>query len=162
LLKIRRDIRMSRRTTGINDTGGKFATGWKIMRTISDCWHVKVNLKEKIYLYVNSTTQRCLKKIMKTFLIEDFLFATGVNDTNGAPWAANLHKNFLKFQMALLVYSGACVKHIREKSLKSKISWHCPIGENISDIAIKIIKEMKSSPTNDSVPIPSKLCWTPR
>jgi hypothetical protein len=31
-----------------------------------------VNLKEKIYLYANSTTQRCPKEIMKTFLIEDF------------------------------------------------------------------------------------------
>jgi hypothetical protein len=31
-----------------------------------------VNLKEKIYLYANSTTLRCPKEIMKTFLIEDF------------------------------------------------------------------------------------------
>ncbi len=30
---------------------------------------LKVNLKEKIYLYANSTTQRCPKEIMKTFLI---------------------------------------------------------------------------------------------
>jgi hypothetical protein len=40
--------------------------------TISDCLHLKVNLKNKIYLYVNSTTQRCSNKIFKTFLIEDF------------------------------------------------------------------------------------------
>jgi hypothetical protein len=42
------------------------------MGTISDCLHFKVNLKEKIYLYVNSTAQRCPNKIIKTFLKEDF------------------------------------------------------------------------------------------
>ncbi len=37
-----------------------------------------MNLKEKMYLYANSTTQRCPKEIMKTFLIEDcFQFANG-------------------------------------------------------------------------------------
>jgi hypothetical protein len=56
------------------DTGGKFATGttipaanlppesttpeahchrWQIMETISGCRHLKVNLKAKIYIYVN-------------------------------------------------------------------------------------------------------------
>ncbi len=69
--------------TGINKTGGKFchqycwycwyrwqfATGindnqrhwWQVMGTLSDCWYLKVNFKEKSYLYVNSTTQRCPK-----------------------------------------------------------------------------------------------------
>ncbi len=40
-----------------------------ILGTISDCLHLKVNLKKK---NVNSTTQRCPNKIFKTFLIEDF------------------------------------------------------------------------------------------
>ncbi len=45
-----------------------------------------MNLKKKTYLYANSTTQRCPKEIMKIFLIEDFFpFATGVNNTGGAP-----------------------------------------------------------------------------
>ncbi len=36
-------------------------------------------------------------KYLKNFLIEDFSqFATGVNDTSGAPWAANISANFLK------------------------------------------------------------------
>jgi hypothetical protein len=30
------------------------------------------NLKEKMYLPVNYNTQRCLNKIIKTFVIEDF------------------------------------------------------------------------------------------
>jgi hypothetical protein len=42
-------------------------------------------LKEKINLSVNSTTQRFPKEIIKNFLIEDFQFATGVNDTGGKP-----------------------------------------------------------------------------
>ncbi len=49
---------------------------WQTMGTISDYWQLKVNLKEKIYLYANSTTQRCPKEIMKTFLIEDFFHLT--------------------------------------------------------------------------------------
>ncbi len=80
--------------TGINDTGGKFCHQfrlccwhhwqichrcqrfwhrWQIMGTISGCRHLKVNLKAKIYIYVNSTTKRCPKKIIKIFLLEDFL-----------------------------------------------------------------------------------------
>ncbi len=35
---------------------------WQIMGTISVFWQLKVNLKEKIYLNVNSTTQRWPKK----------------------------------------------------------------------------------------------------
>ncbi len=47
--------------------------------------HLKVNLKEKIYLYVNSTTQRCPNKIIKTFFSghkSGGKFATGVVDTS--------------------------------------------------------------------------------
>jgi hypothetical protein len=42
------------------------------MGTISDYMHLKVKLKEKNYLHVNSTAQGCPNKINKTFLIEDF------------------------------------------------------------------------------------------
>jgi hypothetical protein len=35
-----------------------------------------------------------------------------------------------KFEMALLVYSGAWRKLIHEKKQKSKISWHCPFKMN--------------------------------
>jgi hypothetical protein len=61
--------------TPIDDTSGKFATGVanngnciRLYQTVSD---LKVNLKKKTYLCVDSTTQSC-KKIFKTFLIEDF------------------------------------------------------------------------------------------
>ncbi len=42
------------------------------MGTISDYFHLKVNLKEKNYLFVDSSTEWCPDKIIKTFLIEDF------------------------------------------------------------------------------------------
>jgi hypothetical protein len=40
-----------------------------------------VKLKVKLYLYVNSTTQRCPNKIIKTFLIEDFFHLPPVSTT---------------------------------------------------------------------------------
>jgi hypothetical protein len=85
--KICRDIRKSRCTTsdkfcaGVNYSGGKFVTGIndtpanlrEQVRQLSP----KVNIKKKIYLYVNSTPN----KIWKTFQSEDiFPFATGVTD----------------------------------------------------------------------------------
>ncbi len=56
-----------------------------------------------------------------------FAFATGVVDTGGKPWAANISANFRKkFETTLVVYSGAWGKLIHKKNQKSKISWHCP------------------------------------
>jgi hypothetical protein len=43
------------------------------MGLISGCRYIKVNLKAKMYICVNSTIQRCPNKIIKIFLIEDFL-----------------------------------------------------------------------------------------
>ncbi len=58
--KIRGDICKSRCTTGINDTGGKFAID--TVGVVDTCDE----------------------------------FAAGVNDTGGAPWAANISANWLK------------------------------------------------------------------
>ncbi len=54
---------------------------WQIMRTISGCRHLKVNLKANIYIYVNSTTKRCPNKIIKIFLLEDFFHLPPVSLT---------------------------------------------------------------------------------
>jgi hypothetical protein len=40
-----------------------------------------MNLKKKIYLYDNSTTQRCPKEVMQFFLIEDFFHLPPVSIT---------------------------------------------------------------------------------
>ncbi len=51
------------------------------MGTISGCRVLKVNLKAKIYIYVNSTTQRCPNKIITNFQLEDFLHLPPVSLT---------------------------------------------------------------------------------
>ncbi len=118
--KIHRDIRKSRCTTSVNDTGGKFATGGKFFHQFPlCCWHWwqicyrcqryrrqiatgindtgvvdtggkyrekyqaadTLNLKANVYIYVNSTTQRCTNKIIKIFLLEDFFHLPPVSLT---------------------------------------------------------------------------------
>ncbi len=54
---------------------------WQIMATISGCRYLKVNLKAKIYIYVNSTTQRCPNKIIKSFMLEGFFHLPPVSLT---------------------------------------------------------------------------------
>jgi hypothetical protein len=51
------------------------------MGLISGCRHLKVNLKAKVYIYVNSTIQRCPNKIYKIFLIKDFFHLPPVSAT---------------------------------------------------------------------------------
>ncbi len=81
--------RVIRCTTGVNDNCGKCCHQFplccwhrgqicyrcqqyrrQIMGTISGCRHLKVNLKAKIYIYINSTTNRCPNKIINIFLLE--------------------------------------------------------------------------------------------
>ena len=62
---------------------------WQTMVLISGCRYLKVNLKAKIYIHVNSSIQRCPNKIIKNFLIEDFFHLPPVS-------AANISANFRK------------------------------------------------------------------
>ncbi len=89
------------------------------MGTISGCRHLKVNLKAKVYINDNTSTQRYPNKIIKIFLIEDFFHLPPVLATPVVR---------LEFETALMVYSGAWGKLIYEKNQKSKISWHCPFN----------------------------------
>ncbi len=92
---------------GINGTGGKFASGIN-------------NTGGKFAAGVNDT--------IHNFIFEDFFsFVTGVNDTSGAPWAANISVNFQKtFEME---YRGLGETDSWKKQ-KWKISWHCPFKIN--------------------------------
>ncbi len=113
--KIRRDIRKSRCTTGVNDTGDKFATGindtggkfchqfslccwhrWQIIGTISGCRHLKVNLRQKFIYMCPLLPKGDQIKLLKFFWLRIFPFATGVVDTGGKPWAANISAKFQK------------------------------------------------------------------
>jgi hypothetical protein len=51
------------------------------MGLISGCRNLKVNLKAKVYRYVNSTFQSGPNKIYKKFLIKDFLHLPPVSAT---------------------------------------------------------------------------------
>ncbi len=82
------------------DTGGNLPpVSTEIIGTISVCRYLKVNLKAKIYIYVNSTTQRWCT------LVREYL-----------------REFSKKFEMAVVVYSDAWGKLINEKNQKSKIS----------------------------------------
>ncbi len=78
---------------------------WQIMATISGCRHLKVNLKAKIYIYVNSTTQRCQNKIIKIFLLEGFLHLPPVSLTPVANLGLRISPRIFKkkFDTALMV-----------------------------------------------------------
>jgi hypothetical protein len=66
-------------------------------------------------------------------------FATGINHTSSTggkiyavvytgdvPWCEYFFKFLKKFEMVLMLFSGAWGKMIHEKKLNQKILWHCP------------------------------------
>ncbi len=113
--------------TGVNDTGGKLPPVSKTPETISSCRHLKVNSKANIYIYVNSSTQRCPNKIIKFFLLKIFFICHRCQRHRWCTLNCEYLREFSKkFETALMVYSGAWGKLIHEKNQKSKISWHCP------------------------------------
>ncbi len=81
-----------------------------------------MNLKAKIYIYVNSTIQRCSNKINKIFQIEDFFsFVTSVSDTGGSTLSCEYLRDFWKkLEMVIMGYSGAGGKLIHKKKPEAK------------------------------------------
>jgi hypothetical protein len=87
--------------TGVNDTGSKFATGvndaggkqWEQYQTAD-------NLKwtwRKKFIYKLALLPKGVQKNNDNFSDQRFFpFATGVNNTDGAPWAGNISKVFRK------------------------------------------------------------------
>ncbi len=101
---------------------------WQIMETISDCLHFKV------FLYVNSTTQRCPFKTFRKFF--------SICHPCQWHWWCTLGENISKkCQTAIMGYSGAWGKPIHEKNLKSKISWHCPFRKNRPIVVYSSVKK---------------------
>ncbi len=85
------------------------------MGLMSGCRYLKVNLKAKVYLYVN---HRCPNKIIKNFLIDDFLDLPPVSTLS----CEYLHEFSKKFETVLMGYSVAGGKLIHEKNQEQKIS----------------------------------------
>ncbi len=74
----------------------QIATSGKQCRQLSNCWQLKWTWKN-FFLYVNSFYPKVSKRNHKKFSDWRFFpFATGVVDTGGKPWAANISENFRK------------------------------------------------------------------
>jgi hypothetical protein len=138
---------------GISDTGGKFANSiketsgkfchqfrlccwfrWQIMKTISDCRHLKVNLKAKCYLYYPKVP----KQNYLNFSAWRFFSICHRWCTLSREYLRQLSK---KIEMAVMVYSDAWGKLIHEKNQKSKISRHCPFkiyGHNLESFRLEV------------------------
>jgi hypothetical protein len=93
-------------TASVVDTGGKFAADVNL----------KVSWKEKIYLYVYSTTQRSPNKIIKTFLMEDVSICHRVNDTGWCTLSCEYPQEFSKKFETPLMGLGAWGNLIHEKT----------------------------------------------
>ncbi len=102
---------------------------WQTLRLVSGWGYLKVNLKAKIYIYVNSTIQRCSNKIIKIFLIEVFFICHRCQRNRRSTLSCEYLRDFWKkFEMVPMGYSGAGGKLIHTKNQKQKISWHCPFN----------------------------------
>ncbi len=98
---------------------------WQNMETISGCTLPKVNLKAKIYIYVNSTTQRCPNKIIKIFQIEDYFHLPPVLTTPMVSLESQISPRI--FEKNLNGRNGILRCFGETDSGKNpKILWHCP------------------------------------
>jgi hypothetical protein len=92
------------------------------MRTISGCRHLKVNLKAKIYIDVNST-MGAQTKLLKFFCLKIFSICHRCRWHRWCTLSREYLREFSKnFEMAVKVYTDAWGKLIHEKNQKSKIS----------------------------------------
>ncbi len=112
LSKIRGEIRKWRCTTGINDTGGRQILPLVLLALLKPGGKFATGVNEG-----NSTTQSCSKKIMKTFLIEDFFICHWCQQHRWCTLSCKYPREFSKkFETTLIVYTGAWGKLIHKKS----------------------------------------------
>ncbi len=138
--------RKSRCTTGINDNGGKFCHrycwwGWYI--PVPNLPPVSTILKEKNYLYVHCTTQRC--GVKKLFWLKIFFICHRCQHWWCTLSCDSLWKMFEKIRNgpnSILRGSG---KLIHENNLKSKSSWHCPFKGIYCSVPLPNNKKEKKS-----------------
>ncbi len=101
---------------------------WQIMVTISGCRNLKVNLKAKMYIYVNYTTQRCPNKIIKILLLEDFFHLPPVSTTPVVHLQPRISSRILeKIRNSRNGIPSAWGKLIHENNQKSKFRDTVPL-----------------------------------
>ncbi len=96
---------------------------WQIMGTISDCLHLKVNLKIKVFIYMLTVPTGVQSKYLKLFWLEIFSICHQCQRHRwySTPWVANISTNFRKkFETALMGYSGPWGNLVHEKKHEAK------------------------------------------
>ncbi len=149
------------------------------MGLISGCRYLKVNLKAKMYICVNSTIQRCPNKIIKIFLIEDFSHLPPVSTTPVVNFELRISPQiFEKIRNGPNGILWGRGKLIDEKNQKRKISWQCPfkspilwyvwIGTQRAAVASRRANNLATHSCLDlekefllTCPISLQLCWQP-
>ena len=95
--------------------------GRQTMGLISGCRYLKLNLKAKMYIYVNSAIQRCPNKIIKIFLIEDFFICHRCQWHRWSTLSCEYLREFSKkFETVLMGYSGAGGNRLMKKTISEK------------------------------------------
>ncbi len=119
---------------GINDTGGKFATG--AIDTGGKYWEqyqaadtLKWTWRQKFIYKLTLLPKGAQTKLLKFFCLKIFSICHRCRWHRWCTLSLEYLREFSKkFEMALMVYSDAWGKLIHEKNRKSKISWHCPFN----------------------------------
>ncbi len=97
------------------------------MGTISGCWDLKVNLRQKCIYKLTLLPKGVQTKWLKPLLLKIFSICHLCQQHRWCTLRCEyLREMSKKFETALMMYSGAWGKQIHEKNQKSKISWHCP------------------------------------
>jgi hypothetical protein len=120
-----------------------------------------MNLKKKIYLYANYTTQRCPKEVMKIFLIEDFFHFPPVSMTPVVH--LKLREFFAKIRNGHNGIIRGLGKLIYEKNKKKKICPFKPLNLNTEVRTFTVALEVFMSTCDRSdprtvAPFISKIC----
>ncbi len=138
--KIRGDIRSSRLTTGINDTGDKIAAGindtggnqWdynKAADTLKWTWRQKCIYSMLTLLYKGVPT-----KLLKFFWLKIFFICHRCQRHRWSTLSCEYLREFpKKFETVLLGYSGAGGNLMMKETRSEKISWHCPFKSSVAD-----------------------------
>ncbi len=111
---------------------------WHRRQICRRCLKLKMTSKKNIYLYANSTTQRCPKEIRKVFLIKDFFHLPPVSTTPVVHLELRISPRiFEKIRNGMIGITRTLGKLIHEKNQKQKISWHCPFKRSNLNLSIQ-------------------------
>ncbi len=122
--------KLKRYTTGINDTGDKFATsGDKKWVQYQTAYTSKWTRKDVSMLTLQPKGVQT--KYLKLFFWKIGRFANSVNYISGTPWTANISANLKKKLKRPNGIHGGSEETDSRKNQKTKILWHCLFNKRI-------------------------------